>query len=163
MLPPQLSPTTPQYWPPIGLQLSRFVQLAAGVPQTPVTFAPPQVWGALQLMQSSDPPQPSPIMPQYWPPPAIAQVSGVQPAGTHSPPLQTWPFAQVPQSSERPQPSPIMPQYFAAPPDAQVIAAQLAPPMQMPGFIAPPLQVASPGQVPQSSMPPGQPLPITLQ
>jgi hypothetical protein len=146
------------------LQLRRFVQLAAGVPQTPVTFAPPQVCGVLQLMQSSDPPQPSPIMPQYCPPPATAQVSGVQPAGTHRPPLQTCPLAHIPQSTERPQPSPIVPQYFApAPPDAQVIGVQLGPPMQIPGFIAPPLQVASPGQVPQSSMPPGQPLPIRLQ
>src|SRR5436190_558913 len=159
MLPPQLSPTTPQYWPPIGLQLRRFVQLDAGVPHTPAMLAPPQVWGALQLMQSSGPPQPSPIIPQYWPPPAIAQVSGMQPAGTHSPPLQTWPPAQAPQSSERPQPSPIGPQYLTAPPDWQVIAVQLGPPMQMPGFVSPPLQVASPGQAPHSSMPPLQPLP----
>ncbi len=34
---PQLSPTTPQYCPPIGLQLRRFVQLESGVPHTPVT------------------------------------------------------------------------------------------------------------------------------
>ena len=34
---PQLSPTTPQYWPPIGLQLTRFVQLASDVPHTPGT------------------------------------------------------------------------------------------------------------------------------
>ena len=34
---PQLSPTTPQYCPPIGLQLRRFVQLATGVPHTPGT------------------------------------------------------------------------------------------------------------------------------
>src|SRR4029078_11948212 len=30
---PQLSPTTPQYWPPIGLQLRRFVHLVSGGPQ----------------------------------------------------------------------------------------------------------------------------------
>src|SRR5437762_3566280 len=78
-------------------------------------------------------------------------------------PPQTWPPAQAPQSSERPQPSPIGPQYLTAPPDWQVIAVQLGPPMQMPGFVSPPLQVASPGQAPHSSMPPLQPLPIVLQ
>ena len=106
---PQLSPTTPQYWPPIGLQLRRLVQLVSGVPHAPGTYAP-QVWGALQPWQSREAPQPSPILPQYWPPPATAQVSGVQFAGTHSPPLHTWPVPQLPQSSARPQPSPILPQ-----------------------------------------------------
>src|SRR5262245_30966983 len=117
MLPPQLSPTTPQYWPPIGLQLSRLVQLAAGVPQTPAMLAPPQVMGALQPWQSSVPPQPSPILPQYWPPLASAQVIGEQVVGTHRPPRQVWPAAQPPQSSSRPQPSPILPQYATLPPD----------------------------------------------
>ena len=109
------------------------------------------------------PPQPSPILPQYWPPPAIAQVSGVQLAGTQRPPLQIWPAAHVPQSSSRPQPSPTLPQYFAPPPDVQVIAGQLGPPMQTPGDVAPPLHVASPGHAPQSSFCPLQPLPIVLQ
>ena len=87
----------------------------------------------------------------------------MQLAGTHRPPLQIWPAAHVPQSSSRPQPSPILPQYFAPPPEVQVIAGQLGPPMQMPGDVAPPLHVASPGQAPQSSFCPLQPLPIVLQ
>ena len=101
-------------------------------------------------------------MPQYLPPLAMLQVSGVQLAGTHRPPLQDWPAAQVPQSSSRPQLSPILPQYLAAP-DVHVSGVQLGPPMQMPGAVAPPLHVASPGQVPHSSFSPLQPLPIVLQ
>ena len=99
MVPPQSSPMTPQYWPPIGLQLTRFVQLPAARRTRPAMPAPPQVRGAVQPPQSSVPPQPSPIMPQYLPPPAVLQVSGVQLAGTHRPPLQVWPAGQAPQSS----------------------------------------------------------------
>ena len=45
----------------------------------------------------------------------------------------------------------------------QVIGLQLGPPMQTPGIVVPPLQVASPGHAPQSSFCPLQPLPIVLQ
>src|SRR4051812_11806521 len=65
-VPPQPSPTDPQYWPPLaGLQVP-LVQLAGGgVPQAPATPPPPQVWPVGQVVpQSSDWPQPSPITPQ---------------------------------------------------------------------------------------------------
>src|SRR4029078_3286431 len=93
----------------------------------------------------------------------MAHLSGLQPAGTHTPPLQKLLPEQLPQSSSRPQPSPTLPQYWALPPEVTVIGVQLGPPMQMPGAVAPPLQVASPAQAPQSSFCPLQPLPIVLQ
>ena len=83
-----------------------------GTPGTP--HAPPsgQPGG-----QSSTPPQPLPIRPQYCPPPG-----GVQVAGTHAgsppqtlvrpPPPQVAAPVQPPQSSVPPQPSPITPQNF---------------------------------------------------
>ena len=71
---------------------------------------PPQVWGASQL-QLSVPPQPSPIVPQYLPPPlAMLQVSGTQLAATHSPPAQELPAGQSPHVSVPPQPLPMSPQ-----------------------------------------------------
>ena len=66
------------------------------------------------VLQLSEPPQPSPTVPQYWPPDAGLQVSAVQTPGDplHKPPWQVHPvFGQVvPQSSELPQPSPMTPQ-----------------------------------------------------
>jgi hypothetical protein len=157
MLPPQLSPTTPQYSTAAGgLQLKRFVQ--SGLAHTPAIPPPPQVCGALQFWQSSVPPQPSPISPQYLPPPAMLQVSAVQLGGTQTPPRQIWPSAHAAQSSARPQPSPIAPQYLTVPPEPQVSGVQLGPPTQM--LL---LQIWSPGQTPQSSFPPAQPLPIWPQ
>ena len=92
----------------------------------------------------------------------MAQDSGLQPAGTHRPPLQTLLPEQFPQSSS-PAAVATLPQYCALPPEVQVMGVQLGPPMQMPGAVAPPLQVASPGQAPQSSFCPLQPLPIVCQ
>src|SRR5664280_874870 len=66
--------------------------------------------------QSSERPQPSPIVPQYWPPLAAVQPLATQFGSKHKllmpPPPQTPPFAQVPQSRLPPQPSPIVPQYW---------------------------------------------------
>src|SRR5580698_3803457 len=113
-VPPQPLPMTPQYCPPEGVQLTG-VQLALAAPQTPVMPPPPQVLAPLQAPQSSEPPQPSPMAPQYWAPPAALQVAGTQPATTQTPPLQVWPLGQAPQLTEPPQPSPIVPQYVAVP------------------------------------------------
>jgi DNA gyrase inhibitor GyrI len=83
------------------------------------------------LPQSSELPQPSPMVPQYWSPLAVAQVSGVQFGGSplHRLSLQVHPlFVQVvPQSNELPQPSPMSPQYWSPFAVVQASAVQLAP------------------------------------
>ena len=81
--------------------------------------------------QSSELPQPSPMMPQYWSPLAVAQVRGVQPAvgpALHRLFWQVHPvFVQVvPQSSELPHPSPMAPQYWSLFAVVQASGAQLA-------------------------------------
>jgi hypothetical protein len=79
--------------------------------------------------QASELPQPSPMLPQYRPPEAGVQLTGVQ----VGPPLhrlfwQVHPlFVQVvPQASELPQPSPMVPQYWSPLAVAQVSGAQPA-------------------------------------
>ena len=129
-VPPQPLPMTPQYCPPEGVQLTG-VQLALLAPQTPAMPPPPQLSAPLQALQVSEPPQPSPIAPQYCAPPAALQVAGTHPAVTQTPPVQVWPLAQAPQSSELPHPSPMVPQYFAVP-ALQVSFTQLEPPRQIP-------------------------------
>jgi hypothetical protein len=83
------------------------------------------------LPQSTELPQPSPTIPQYWSPLVVVQASGVQ---TAAPPLHRWSwqvhplFVQVvPQSSELPQPSPIVPQYWSPFVVVQVAATQPEP------------------------------------
>ena len=156
-VPPQPLPITPQYWPPFGVQESG-VQLAAVAPQTPVMPPPPQVSAPEQAPQSSVPPQPSPIEPQYCAPPPALQVAGTQPDFTQTPPLQVCPLGQSPQATEPPQLSPIVPQYCADP-AVQVSFTQFGPPRQIPWLP----QVWSPGQAPQLIEPPGQPFPIVPQ
>jgi hypothetical protein len=156
--PPQPFPIRPQYWPPpIGLQVIAVQLVGAHTPGTPP--APHVIWTlpAAQSPHASVPPQPSPMVPQYC---VVADlhVSGTHPAFTQTPAVQTSPVAHAPQSSFVPQPSPIVPQYLAPPPDAQVIRWQLAPPTQMLD-----MQTLSPEQVPHSSAPPLQPLPILPQ
>jgi len=81
-----------------------------GVPE------PPQLSPAGQVPQSSWPPQPSPTVPQYFPP-VCWQVMGVQVPGVA---LQTFatlapqvcPAGQVPQFIWPPQPLPTVPQYL---------------------------------------------------
>ena len=75
----------------------------------PHAMPPGQVDG-----QSSTPPQPLPMRPQYWPPPIGVHVIGVQLVGAQTPgtppPPQVDPAAQSPHASVPPQPSPIVPQ-----------------------------------------------------
>jgi len=86
-----------------------------GIPVPPLGGGAPQVMplgqGAVQL---SVPPHPSPIVPQYWPPPATVQEIGWQlgsPQTFMTPrPPQVAGAWHVPQSRTPPQPSPIMPQ-----------------------------------------------------
>jgi hypothetical protein len=138
---PQPSPILPQYWPLAGVQV-RAVQLPGATPQIPVRPAPPQVCVPAQAPQSRVLPQPSPILPQYWPPVGV-QVNAVHdPAGApHTlgmpAPPQLWPAGQAPQSRVLPQPSPILPQYWPPAP-VHVIGVQVAGlGAQRPGVFAP--------------------------
>jgi hypothetical protein len=69
------------------------------------------------VLQLSELPQPFPMVPQYWPPEAGLQVSGVQTPGgpLHSLSWQVQPdLLQVfPQSRGLPQPSPMVSQYWS--------------------------------------------------
>src|SRR5437870_11482915 len=79
---------------PVAVRVSSAVA-GAGAP-TPQTFAtppPPQVCGAVQTPQVSVPPQPSGIVPQFFP--WAAQVVGVQGAGGGAGALATVPDQRV--------------------------------------------------------------------
>ena len=85
-----------------------------GTPAVPSGCAPPQDPIGQVVGQVSVPPQPSPIVPQYWPPPAGVQVIFLQ-LGSPQTLATPWPAhvagaGQVPQSSDPPQPSPMVPQ-----------------------------------------------------
>ena len=66
----------------------------------------------MQEPQVSVPPQPSAIVPQFFP--CAAQVVGVQPPPQTlaTPPPQVWGAVQEPQVSVPPQPFEIVPQFF---------------------------------------------------
>ena len=86
-----------------------------GAPQTLAMPPPPQVWPVGQLFpQSTAPPQPSPIVPQYWPPGSEQVRLGVHPTWPQTwatpPPPQAWPVGQSPQSICASQPLPTTPQ-----------------------------------------------------
>src|SRR6185436_3356052 len=66
MLPPQLSPTRPQYCPLLWVHWV-FMQPTGIAPHTPGMPPPPQVVPVGQPPQSFIFPQPSPTMPQYLP------------------------------------------------------------------------------------------------
>ena len=75
---------------PVAVTVSWAVDAGGGVsPQTLAIPPPPHVWGAVQDPQTSEPPQPSKIVPQVLP--CAAQVVGVQQA----PFVQTCPLAQA--------------------------------------------------------------------
>lgn len=133
------------------------------------TPPPPQVAGAVQVPQSSKPPQPSGNEPHSAP--AFAQVVGVQvptgqagqlripphpsPCGPQRPPhasgVQTGPESgHGPQSIVPPQPSPDGPHF--TPSAAQVFGVQVVPP-HLP-VTPPPPHVAGATQVPHESAPP---------
>src|ERR1700690_251764 len=100
------------------------------------------------IPQSRAPPQPSPIIPQYWAPPAPTHVPFVQLAGAHTwsmpPPPHVPPFGHAPHGRLPPQPPPMVPPN-GLPPLPQVSRAQ-------PDFTQTPLVHAAPvGQLPQSS------------
>jgi hypothetical protein len=130
-VPPQPSPMSPQYCctPLASLQVI-FTQSA---PPTQAFWPPhtqPLPAAEQSAPQSSELPQPSPMVPQYWPPVAGSQVSGVQAGGW---PLQrlSWQVQPVllhvvPQFSELPQPSPMIPQYWSPLAVAQVREVQPA-------------------------------------
>jgi hypothetical protein len=128
--PPQPSPTVPQYWPPAaGLQVI-FEQL---VPPTHMLLLPhpqPLPDAEQSVPQLSELPQPSPTIPQYWPPAAGLQATGVHiPVGPlHKPSWHCHPvFVQVvPQCAVDPHPSPISPQYWSPFAVVQASAVQLA-------------------------------------
>src|SRR5262250_261888 len=92
------------------------------MPQTFATPPPPQVCGAVQAPQVSVPPQPSGIVPQFFP--CAAQVVGVQVPQTFAvpPPPQVSGAVQAPQVSVPPQPPGIVTQFF--PCAAQVVGVQ---------------------------------------
>ena len=123
-LPPQPSPTVPQYLP-APLPHAMGVQLGPPLHRWPVQVQP----DGQALLHVRVPPQRFPRSPpQYWPPVGL-QVSGVQaPLGMHWLPLQVSLATQPPQSRLPPQPSPIAPQYLPAP-VPQVAGTQLAPPL----------------------------------
>src|SRR3954471_23287687 len=104
------------------MQETGFLQSAPDAPQRWGVPAPPQVRPSGHgSLQSSEPSQPSPIMPQYWPP-SGRQVTGTQasplgggappppkkpPMGGVDPPLPPDPAALASSvSSEPPVPSP---------------------------------------------------------
>jgi len=116
------------------------------------------------VLQTSELPQPSPMVPQYWPPEAGVQVSGVQTPGAplHRLSSQVHPLLlqMLPQSSELPQPSPMVPQYWSPLAVVQVNGVQTggSPLHRLPSQVHPVLlQVA-----PQSSELP-QPSPMIPQ
>ena len=87
-----------------------------GIPgQTPACAPVPHAMPPGQAGQSSTPPQPLPMRPQYWPPPVglqviiVVQLVGAQTPDTPAPP-QVDPAAQSPHASVPPQPSPMVPQ-----------------------------------------------------
>ena len=110
--------------------------------------------------QSSVPPQPSPMTPQYWPPPAGMQVIGLQPGSPQTPGDAAARAGRGRLAAAAvempPQPSPIVPQKRDAP-ALQVSGTQLDATHR-----PEPLQVWPAAQPPQSSARP-QPSPTLPQ
>ena len=117
-VPPQASPMSPQYcWTPLLLLQVVFTQVG---PPTQVflvlSHCQPEPAAEQSEVQSFELPQPSPMVPQYRPPPAGVQDTGTQPAAG---PALHWLFWQVqlvvlqvvPQWTVPPHPSPMSPQY----------------------------------------------------
>jgi hypothetical protein len=136
-------------------------------PQTLLMPPPPQVvpfgHGWLQL---SEPPQPLPTIPQYWPPAGmqvteVGQVAGAPQAFGMPAPPQVWPVGQLlPQSTEPPQPSPMTPQNGAPLTEQARFGTQ---PVGAHRFETPPPPHAWPvGQPPHASCA-SQPSPIVPQ
>src|SRR5580700_2988253 len=158
---PQLSPAGPQVMPWLA-------QVVVGTHTPwPQTFGvpglpPPQVWGRVQVPQSSMPPQPSPLVPQLTP-------SAMQVVGTHEVPQtlgtggvpapHTWFPVHMPHMRMPPQPSLIDPQLaFCA---AQVVAVgHLGPASAPPPPFPPPFPPPSFAPVPDEKTPLEPPPPM---
>jgi len=116
---PQPSPTLPQYCcTPLALLQVTGRQPGPPTQELLLPHTQPLPAAEQSVPQLTELPQPSPMVPQYWPPVAGLQVRGVQPAvgpALHRLLWQVQPvFGQVvPQSSELPQPSPMTPQYWS--------------------------------------------------
>ena len=107
---PQPLPIVPQYRPPVDGVHVIPVHVPVGQPHTLATPAPPQVCGEGQPLHVSVPPQPSPMVPQYWPPVDGVHVVGVQFVGTQMLSWHVCPDGQDPHASDPPQPLPMVPQ-----------------------------------------------------
>jgi hypothetical protein len=117
-VPPHPSPMSPQYCPPsAGLQE---ILWQAGPPTH--TFLLPHTQSPLapaveqSVPQSTARPQPSPTIPQYWPPAAgLQEIAGQSFGPLHKPSWQVHPALAhvVPQSTFPPHLSPSTPQYWS--------------------------------------------------
>ena len=129
-VPPQLSPTSPQYCcTPLALLQVVFTQ--PGPPtHTLLVHTQPLPAAEQSVPQLSSWPQLSPTVPQYWPPEANLQATGVQTSfgPLHKPLSQTHPLLLhvVPQFTDDPQVSPSTPQYWSLFPVRQASGVQLA-------------------------------------
>ena len=94
------------------MSLVKLLQVSVGVhPQTFEVPAPPHVCGLVQLPQLSVPPQPSPMLPQFFP--WAAQLVGVHPQTFEVPaPPHVCGLVQLPQLSEPVHPSEMVPQFL---------------------------------------------------
>ncbi len=157
----------PQNFQPCSLQVLGWQVPGSGAHTPGVLPGPPQTEPAAQPPQSSRPPQPSPTLPQRFPP-ACSHVSfwqlesGGGPHTFATRPPHTWPSAQPPHSKLPPQPLPTRPQNLP-PACSHVIGVHEGsggPPHTL-LWPAPP-QVKPSGQPPQSRAPP-QPSPMRPQ
>jgi hypothetical protein len=111
---PQLSPTVPQYCPPVASLQVNGVQTSFGPLHKPLSQTHPLLLHVVP--QFTDDPHVSPSTPQYWSLFAVKQASGVQLAlgpALHRPLSHTQlSFEQVAgQLTVDPHPSPMTPQY----------------------------------------------------
>ena len=111
---PHPSPMVPQYWSPFEVVHTIGTQPAVG-PALHRWLWHSQPAFVQVAAQSTELPQPSPMVPQYWSPDAVVQVLAKQPdvgPALHRPSTHRHPaLGQVePQSRVPPQPSPMAPQ-----------------------------------------------------
>jgi hypothetical protein len=129
-VPPQLSPTSPQYCCTL-LALLQVVFWQSGPPtHTLLVHVQPLPAAEQSVPQSSEWPQLSPTVPQYWPPAATLQDTGVQTSfgPLHKPVSQSHPLLlhAFPQFTDDPQLSPSTPQYWSLFAVRQASGVQLA-------------------------------------
>src|SRR5262249_34039569 len=111
---------------PVAVRVS--VAVVGAAPHTLGTPPPPQVCGAVQTPQVSVPPQPSGIVPQFFP--CAAHVVGVHAAPPQTfatpPPPHGWGAVQAPHLGVPPQPFAMLPQFL--PCAAQLVGMQVVAP-----------------------------------